>query len=190
VLLPIRPVLTIGDTWARCMAGADENSAQAAGEAISALDSWRQETSTTNLWITHTRADERRERGSSALRGAADTMISMLPTDDVVSMRCDKQKDAEPFAPLLLRKVDVPAAGSCVVKLASDVLPSAILTDSQRQVLDALWESFGTDGATTREWQKVLPDVKERTFYRAKKVLVDQRYVEAKGQRVYPRRRA
>jgi hypothetical protein len=47
-------------------------------------------------------------------------MISMLPTDDVVSLRCDKQKDAEPFASLLLKKVDVPEAESCVVRLAAD----------------------------------------------------------------------
>jgi hypothetical protein len=63
-------------------------------------------------------------------------MISMLPTDDVVSLRCDKQKDAEPFVPLLLKKVQVPEADSCVVRLASDVLPSNELTDTQRQVLE------------------------------------------------------
>jgi hypothetical protein len=89
VLLRLKPVAIIGDTWARCLAGADENSAQDIGEAIGALDMWRRETGAANIWITHRRADERRERGSSALRGAADTMISMLPTDDVVSLRCD-----------------------------------------------------------------------------------------------------
>jgi AAA domain len=188
VLLRLKPVLTIGDTWARCMAGADENSAQDAGEGIGALDMWRRETGTANLWIMHTRADEKRERGSSALRGAADTMISMLPTDDVVSMRCDKQKDAEEFAPLLLKKVLVPDADSCVVRLASEVLPSGELTDSQRQVLEALWENFGGDGATAAEWMKTLPGVAERTFYRSKKVLADRLYVEPKGQRIYRRR--
>jgi hypothetical protein len=188
VLRRLKPVAIVGDTWARCLAGADENSAQDTGEAIGALDMWRRETGAANIWITHTRADERRERGSSALRGAADTMISMLPTDDVVSLRCDKQKDAEPFAPLLLKKVDVPEAESCVVRLASDVVPSGELTDSQRQVLEALWEHFGADGATTAEWAKVLPGVAERTFYRSKKVLTERLYVQSKGQRLYPQR--
>jgi hypothetical protein len=190
VLLRLKPVLVIGDTWARCMAGADENSAQDAGEAIGAPDMWRRETGTANLWITHTRADEKRERGSSALRGAADTMISMLPIDDIVSMRCDKQKDCEPFAPILLKKMLVPEADSCVVRLASEVLPSGELTDSQRQVLEAICENFGVAGATVAEWMKTLPGVPERTFYRSKKVLADRLYVESKGQRIYPRRHA
>ena len=76
---------------------------------------WRRETGAANIWITHTRADERRERGSSALRGAADTMISMLPTDDVVSLRCDKQKDAEPSPRCCSRRwrCPKPRAASC-----------------------------------------------------------------------------
>ena len=74
------------------------------------------------------------------------------------------------------------------MRLASDVVSSGELTNSQRQVLEGLWEHFGADGATPAEWAKVLPGVAERTFYRSKKVLTERLYVQAKGPRLYPQR--
>ena len=40
-----------------------------------------------------------------------------------------------------------------------------------------------TDGATTGEWQSTLPDVTERTYHRARKVLIESGYVSTHGQR-------
>jgi len=71
----IQPVLIVLDTLARLMVGADENSAKDMGQAIAGIDSLRQETSAAALVIHHTRKNAQIERGSSALRGAADVMI-------------------------------------------------------------------------------------------------------------------
>ena len=58
------------------------------------------------------------------------------------------------------------------------------MSDTQQKVLHALRASFIDDtGATGTEWQASLPDVPERSFYRAKKVLIESGYISTKGQR-------
>ena len=69
------------------------------------------------------------------------------------------------------------------MQLASDA-PRPGLSDTQQKALHALRSGFtNDDGATSAEWHASLPDVPERTFYRAKKVLIDTSYIVAKGQR-------
>jgi RecA-family ATPase len=70
------PHLIVLDTLARLIVGADENSARDMGQAISGIDELRCRTSATVLVVHHTRKVGNSERGSSALRGAADVMIS------------------------------------------------------------------------------------------------------------------
>ena len=57
------------------------------------------------------------------------------------------------------------------------------MSDTQRKALHALRTSFTDDGATTGEWQSAMPDVTERTYHRAKKVLIESGYISTKGQR-------
>jgi hypothetical protein len=91
--------LVIVDTWARALTGGDENSAGDAGVAVDILDTLRRKTGATTLVVHHSGADGTRERGSTALRAAADTSIAMLKNeqDGIISFICKKQKDAEPF---------------------------------------------------------------------------------------------
>ena len=91
--------LVIIDTWARALTGGDENSAGDAGVAVDILDTVRRKTGATTLVVHHSGADGTRERGSTALRAAADTSIAMMKNeqDGVISFICKKQKDAEPF---------------------------------------------------------------------------------------------
>lgn len=91
--------LVIIDTWARALTGGDENSAGDAGVAVDILDTVRRKTGATTLVVHHSGADGSRERGSTALRAAADTSIAMIKNeqDGIISFICKKQKDAEPF---------------------------------------------------------------------------------------------
>lgn len=93
--------LVIIDTWARAMVGGDENSAKDAGIAIDVCERIREKTGATVLVVHHTGADGQRERGSTALRGAADTSISMAKEDNsgVITMATKKMKDGEPQLP-------------------------------------------------------------------------------------------
>lgn len=95
------PRLVVVDTWARCMPGADENSAKDAGQAIASVDRIRQQTGATVVLLHHTPiAAEARERGSSSLPGATDTRIGVKRDGERVTLTCLKQKDAEEFSPL------------------------------------------------------------------------------------------
>lgn len=180
----LRPVLIVIDTLARCMWAGDENSAQDMGTLVAHVDLIRRETGAAVLLLHHTRKDGASERGSGALRGAADTMLQLSRVDDVAHLDCSKQKEAPPFDTVTLKLVPVPGTDSCTLRLESDVLPSTQLTTTQQRMLTALRTSFLQDGASVAEWRATLPDVSERTFYRARKTLTDMGYIAPRGQRV------
>lgn len=124
LLLAIRSLycdvrLVIVDTMARCMLGGDENSSEAVGRLIARLDELRTEFGCTILLVHHgTKTDEQVERGSSALRGAADTMICLSGAVQSLMLTCEKQKDAQEFDPIYLRLETVHLEGeesSCVL---------------------------------------------------------------------------
>jgi RecA-family ATPase len=92
---PLR--LTIVDTWARSLVGGDENSQKDVGLAIDACETVRKQTGSSVLVVHHTGADGLRERGSTALRAAADTSI-MAQHDEAThstSIVIKKMKDSE-----------------------------------------------------------------------------------------------
>jgi RecA-family ATPase len=70
------PALVIFDTLARCTVGSDENSATEMGRVVAAADKIRAQWDSTVV-IVHHISKNGGERGSSALRGAADTMIEV-----------------------------------------------------------------------------------------------------------------
>ena len=177
----LHPVLVVFDTLARSMPGGDENSARDMGLVVSNADRVRTAFDATVILPHHTDKQEKHERGSGALRGACDTMMQLVQTDDQLRLLCTKQKDATRFPPVDVQMV--PTGGGCVMQLATDAPRPAGLSDTQRKALHALRFSFTDEGATTTEWQAAMPDVIERTYYRAKKVLVDSGYVRMKGQR-------
>jgi len=97
--------LLVIDTLARSMAGGDENSAADMGLAVSRLDQIRTEHNCAVLIVHHSGKDPLQERGSSALRAAADAVIkadSPYGQPDV-DITCEKQKDAPEFWPWTLQ---------------------------------------------------------------------------------------
>jgi RecA-family ATPase len=89
--------LLVIDTLARSMAGKDENSAQDMGTAIQALDWLREQTGCGTLVLHHSGVDGTRPRGSTALFGAADTLIRVEGEHGMLRVMCEGQKDAMPF---------------------------------------------------------------------------------------------
>ena len=100
---PIR--LVIVDTTARNTPGADENSAQDTGRLVGVFDQLKAEFGCSVLGITHTgHQNIDRERGSSALRGAADVSIrAKRPRPLEARLECAKMRDAEEFDPVVVR---------------------------------------------------------------------------------------
>src|SRR3989442_7445683 len=174
--IPEHPAAFCFETMARMMPGGDENSAQDVGRVIAATDRIRQRTGATVILQHHTRRSDELERGSSALRGAADTMSSLTDDDGVLILTCTKQRDALPVAPRRLRRVSVGA--SCVIEPAEGDLPPSTLSARGRDALRTLTE-IGESSATV--WLK-SSRFSEPTFYRTIKLLMDGGYtVKVKG---------
>jgi hypothetical protein len=92
-------VLIVWDTMARSMIGGDENAARDVGLAIAAADYLAEPHQAARLFVHHTGKNGEEERGSSALRGAADTLLALKPYEPGLRLTCEKAKDSEAFEP-------------------------------------------------------------------------------------------
>lgn len=178
--LSIEPALIVVDTLARCFIGGDENSAQEMGEFVAGLEWLKRETSATVMVVHHTgKQVQEMERGSSALRGAADVMVRVSKNDTLVTVNNNKQKDDEEFSDisLELRQVAIDNDTSCVLSPA--IGRSGVASGLARQLkrtLTALATS-PHETTTTTEWATAA-GLKERTLHSHRKALVDGKYVE------------
>ena len=105
--LDVRPVLIIIDTLARTFGMGDENKQADMNAYVSAADRLREVTGANVMIVHHSGVHEdRRERGSNVLRGAADTVIKVSRDDnklDIINHGPEgKQKDAEEFKTIKL----------------------------------------------------------------------------------------
>jgi len=113
-----RPDLIVIDTFARSLVGGDENSAQDVGRAIDVLDRLYRTYGASSLVVHHSKKSGGEERGSGAIRGAADatwevTSYQGTSEFDAIEATCQKMKDAERPSPWLMQLRA--RAGSAVV---------------------------------------------------------------------------
>lgn len=177
---PLR--LVTFDTLARSMVGGDENSTEDMGRAIEGADRIRHETGATVVLVHHTGWKEEHGRGSTALPGAADVIIKVTAENRVVTITCEKMKDAEPF-PALSRAL-IPVGDSLAVSLTDTVrLDPSSLTGNETVCLTVVSRDFLDDGATASEWKAAAAGagVPRSSFYRIRTSLVTQGYVERTG---------
>jgi len=112
--MPVRPVLIILDTLARCFGIGDENSSTDMGQFIAACDKLRRETESCVLIVHHTGKDVARgARGSSALTGAVDCLMAVKRDGKSMYAKviCQKQKDAAEFGDVALMGTEVTLEG-------------------------------------------------------------------------------
>src|SRR5215207_1008347 len=103
-----RPVLIVIDTLARTFGNGDENKQADMNAYVSAADRLRIATGAHVMIVHHSGVHEdKRERGSNVLRGAADTVIKISRKDDKLQIMNrapeGKQKDADEFPTINLR---------------------------------------------------------------------------------------
>lgn len=174
------PALVVLDTLARCMVGGEENSARDMGLAIAAVDRIRRDTGAAVLVLHHSRKDGETERGSTALRGAVDTMLAIRNEGGALRVSCEKQKDAAPFASFdaSLR----PAAGSCAIGLteARDLF-AQIPTEHHKKLLVSLNWFQQDGGAASTRWMEST-EVPKPSFHRLRSDLVAWGYVDSDKQ--------
>jgi hypothetical protein len=101
-----KPAVIVVDTLARYMVGGDENSAQDSGVFLDRCAQLGAASGAAVLIVHHSRKDSDIERGSSAIRGAADVMLQVTYKDHVTTVKGSKAKDAPLLDPIYLtRKV-------------------------------------------------------------------------------------
>lgn len=160
---PVKPAVVIFDTLARCIPGGDENSAKDMGLAVRNSAIIQRGLQTAIIWIHHTNRAERGERGSGAIRGAADAMIEIAANgDSVVRVSCSKLKDDEPWVTEELRFHPVGESGVLIQNYGDADKFSAI----EIQILEFLsLDVFETAGAQARQIINAL-NISERHIYR------------------------
>ena len=98
------------DTVARSMTG-EENSATDMSAFVRGCDAIKHHTGCGLLAIHHAGKDASRGmnsmRGSSALAGAADTVLAVGKSENIVSLSMDKQKDSDPMQRITFEMVPV-----------------------------------------------------------------------------------
>lgn len=149
----LHPVLIVIDTQARVTIGADENSARDMGQFVAAVDKLRAATSACVLLVHHEARAGENMRGSTALEGAAATLIRV--TKDGPHLRLDntKQKDAAPFDPARLRLV--PRLDSACILSNDGIGQQAEMSHTEETLLRVLLDSFETTGASSTTLREV-----------------------------------
>jgi hypothetical protein len=164
VIAPLKPALTVFDTYARCIPGGNENDSKDTGIAVRNTAMFQRQLNCAVIWVHHANRAERGERGSGAMRGGADAMIELTATGDgAVKVICSKLKDGEPWATDELRFFPVAESG---ILLPSDAGDSARLSAQEMQVLEFLaYDVFETSGAKALQIVNGV-SIPERNIYR------------------------
>lgn len=101
------PSVVFIDTLARAAAGLDENSARDMGELVQACDKIREQYKCCVVLVHHAGHGQERARGSSAIKAALDTELSLTQIEGVITLSSTKSKEGEPFKPLTFRLASV-----------------------------------------------------------------------------------
>jgi hypothetical protein len=165
---------------AYALAGSDENSAADIAVAMLGLRQIQRRTGAAILLVHHSLKKGPEERGSSALRGAMDTMLAMEKKGRHVTVQCNKQKDAAEAEPLTLELA--PTAESCVLIAPPPSYGASGLMQgsSAFQTLRALHDIALDDGVTCSQWE-AASNLPQSTFMKHRRALVMDAYVDGLG---------
>lgn len=95
--------LIVIDTLARCFPDADENNTAHMNAVIARCDTLRRVLNTAVIVVHHCTKGGHVERGSGALRAAADTMLRAERHGNVFKLSCSKQKESVHAPPMVFR---------------------------------------------------------------------------------------
>lgn len=143
----VAPRMVVLDTYARSIVGGDENSAKDAGVAVEAIDRLRFDLQTAVVVVHHLGKAGTTERGSGALRGAADTMILLEKEkkSGLLTLTIDKQKNFEAGTPTTLR-----------LELVGD---SVVPVDATTEGIEAMWECAASVAVAPHASEKMRDEI-------------------------------
>lgn len=153
------------DTLARCMVGADENSAKDCGVVVDAMTRLLARTPGGRgvvLGVHHAGKDGKTFRGSSAFEAGADTVYSTTRDAGVVILDRTKRKDGPEADRHELKFEPIAGTGSGTIS----VHRGGGQTDRGRTLLSTFVHHFASTGANKTELRAVS-DLSQGTFYRS-----------------------
>jgi hypothetical protein len=184
------PMLIVIDTLARHMVGGDENSSLYMGQFVANVDKLRTAFNCGVIVIHHTGKRSNNtfsERGSSALRGAADTMLLMDKNKNGLFIKCEKQKDSEPFEdiPILFVQIELPnGSKSCVLQRSESISPSNDKLDAEKEKILVALVNAQEAGLRTKEI-KLLTKIPESSYHRHRNHLIEHGFIHSGAQQRY-----
>ena len=113
----LQPVMITIDTQARVSVGMEENSNKEMGVLVEQIERLRRATGACVLTVHHTGKSGLDGRGASAIKGAAQTELTVTRNGQRVTVKTSKQKDGRELPPLELdmREVEVQISAPVVV---------------------------------------------------------------------------
>ena len=142
------------DTLARCMVGADENSAKDCGIVVDALTRLLARTPDGRgvvLGVHHAGKDGKTLRGSSAFEGGADTVYFASRDGAVIVLDREKRKDGPEHDHHQFIIDPIEGTGSAVISVHRE----GGQTDRGKQLLSTFVHHFNATGATKTELRSV-----------------------------------
>jgi hypothetical protein len=160
------------DTLARCMVGADENSAKDCGEVVDVLHRLREHTPGGRgviLGVHHAGKDGKTFRGSSTFEAGADTVYSLTQDDgEVLVLDRQKRKDGPVVDRHELKLAAIDGTGSCVVESSHFTRETTPRSETLLSHFVSHFDDIGATGTALRD----SIDMPRATFYRALNDLV------------------
>ncbi|MGH3499767.1 MAG: AAA family ATPase [Nocardioidaceae bacterium] len=181
LLADLRPSMVVLDTQARVTVGAEENSSKDMGQLVDTLERLREASRACILVVHHEARNGENLRGSTALEGAATTILRSVKDGDAVTITTAKQKDAPEQGDLTLALRQVASSAY----LSHEGFIGSMMTESENWILTVLRQSFGTRGAGKTELREAC-DLPKSSWYRAINSVVTKGLVlqEKEGQRI------
>lgn len=167
------------DTLARCMVGADENSAKDCGIVVDSMARLLASTPDGRgvvLGVHHAGKDGKTLRGSSAFEGAADTVYFTSRDARAIVVNREKRKDGPEGDRHELKIDPIDGTGSAVLS----TFRASTQTDRGDKLLAIFLHHFAATGASKAELRTVA-DMAPATFHRAVSDLLGTGQIENTG---------
>ena len=196
--------MVVVDTVARALLGGEENSATDMGLFVDACDQIKAHTGSALLAVHHAGKDSAKGmRGSSSLLGGVDAAMSITNFDGIVTLKVEKQKDAEPIGDMNFEMVPVATIDDqsiVMVEVGADEVKdkkrknkaaTPLTTDQQfalealqNAIIDAGQKSINVDAWHTAHSNK-CPDVTAGKRRDARSALQDKRVIAIENKKVW-----
>ena len=182
------PKMIVVDTLARSFGSGSENDTGDMNAFIATVDRMKSEAGATAIIVHHTGwQNTNRERGNSALRGAADTIMLISETDgrNGVLVDCVKQKDFEQFETYQLTKRQIilneAEEETSLVLLADKSVWDTryrLLSAPRKELISELYRAFALKPFTwSQAWERTDSMKSKSSFSQAVKHLAGKEFL-------------